>query len=67
MLDERIAALTELREHLTNCIGCGCLSLEECPLRNPGDELGQDGAGPSRLTSIVGEAKSGEEFAPESE
>ena len=27
------------------CIGCGCLSLEQCPLRNPNDVLGQEGAG----------------------
>ncbi|ADP69770.1 transcriptional regulator, MerR family [Rhodomicrobium vannielii ATCC 17100] len=66
MLDERIAALTELREHLINCIGCGCLSLEECPLRNPGDELGHEGAGPRRLASIVGEARS-QEGQPEPE
>lgn len=49
MLDERITSLTTLREHLTNCIGCGCLSLEECPMRNPDDQLGRDGAGPRRL------------------
>ena len=36
-LDEQIAALTELRDGLTSCIGCGCLSLERCALSNPGD------------------------------
>lgn len=44
-LDERIASLTALRDHLTGCIGCGCLSMQDCPLRNPGDELGEKGHG----------------------
>jgi MerR family redox-sensitive transcriptional activator SoxR len=44
-LDGRIEALQRLRDHLDNCIGCGCLSVERCPLYNPGDRLGQDGAG----------------------
>jgi MerR family transcriptional regulator, redox-sensitive transcriptional activator SoxR len=48
-LDERIAKLTQLREHLTGCIGCGCLSLKECPLRNPWDRLGDRGPGPQLL------------------
>jgi MerR family redox-sensitive transcriptional activator SoxR len=49
MLEQRIVNLTQLRDQITSCIGCGCLSLEECPLRNPGDELGRDGSGPRRL------------------
>lgn len=49
MLEERIVSLTQLRDQITSCIGCGCLSLEDCPLRNPGDELGKQGAGPRRL------------------
>lgn len=44
-LDERIARLTRLRDQLTGCIGCGCLSLRDCPLRNPWDELGAEGPG----------------------
>jgi MerR family redox-sensitive transcriptional activator SoxR len=48
-LDERIAKLTRLRDHLTGCIGCGCLSMRECPLRNPWDELSAEGAGPRLL------------------
>lgn len=48
-LDDRIARLTALRDQLTGCIGCGCLSMEACPLRNWGDELGQRGAGPQLL------------------
>jgi MerR family redox-sensitive transcriptional activator SoxR len=43
-LDERIDALRHLRDRLTGCIGCGCLSLEACQLVNPDDALG--GAGP---------------------
>lgn len=48
-LDRRIAILAKLRDGLTDCIGCGCLSTEKCPLRNPGDKLGRDGPGPRRL------------------
>ncbi|MDH4611067.1 redox-sensitive transcriptional activator SoxR [Pseudomonas sp. BN102] len=48
-LDERITRLTLLRDQLAGCIGCGCLSLEACPLRNPCDELGGEGAGPRLL------------------
>ncbi|CAD5199894.1 redox-sensitive transcriptional activator SoxR [Pseudomonas sp. FEN] len=44
-LDERIAQLTRLRDKLDGCIGCGCLSMENCPLRNYGDVLGVDGSG----------------------
>jgi MerR family transcriptional regulator, redox-sensitive transcriptional activator SoxR len=44
-LDEQIAALTRLRDGLTSCIGCGCLSLERCALSNPGDVAGRDGPG----------------------
>jgi MerR family redox-sensitive transcriptional activator SoxR len=51
MLQERIVSLMQLQDQIASCIGCGCLSLEECPLRNPGDELGKQGAGPRRLMS----------------
>ncbi len=44
-LDERIQKLTRLRDEMDSCIGCGCLSLTQCPLRNPEDVLGQEGAG----------------------
>jgi MerR family redox-sensitive transcriptional activator SoxR len=47
-LDERIKQLARLRDHLTDCIGCGCLSLETCVLSNPDDILGERRAG-SRL------------------
>jgi MerR family redox-sensitive transcriptional activator SoxR len=45
-IDERIALLTRLRENLTGCIGCGCLSLDRCQLANPGDRAAQSGPGP---------------------
>jgi MerR family redox-sensitive transcriptional activator SoxR len=44
-LDQRIRRLTGLRDQLDGCIGCGCLSMGVCPLRNPWDELGKEGAG----------------------
>ncbi|MCC5883864.1 MAG: redox-sensitive transcriptional activator SoxR [Halomonas sp.] len=44
-LDERIDRLTHLRDQLDHCIGCGCLSMGECPLRNPDDTLATEGAG----------------------
>ena len=44
-LDEQIAALTELRDGLTSCIGCGCLSLERCAMSNPGDTAATVGPG----------------------
>ncbi|MGW7199767.1 redox-sensitive transcriptional activator SoxR [Streptomyces chryseus] len=40
-LDERIKQLGRLRDHLTDCIGCGCLSLESCVLSNPDDVFGE--------------------------
>ncbi len=49
LLDERIAALTALREQLTACIGCGCLSLTRCKLYNPSDVAAVRGAGPRYL------------------
>ena len=48
-LEHRITTLTRLRDQLTGCIGCGCLSLKTCPLRNPGDELAAEGQGPRLL------------------
>ncbi|MBD8273098.1 redox-sensitive transcriptional activator SoxR [Pseudomonas fluorescens] len=44
-LDERINKLSQLRDKLNGCIGCGCLSMEACPLRNQGDQLGERGPG----------------------
>jgi MerR family redox-sensitive transcriptional activator SoxR len=53
-LDERIEQLKRLRNTLDDCIGCGCLSIENCRLRNPKDRLGENGAGPRRL--LTGQA-----------
>ena len=51
-LNERIDQLTRLRDQLGDCIGCGCLSISDCPLRNPADELSEQGAG-ARLLELV--------------
>ena len=45
-IDQRIAELERLRRGLTECIGCGCLSLDRCRLANPGDRAGRRGPGP---------------------
>lgn len=44
-LDEQIAALSRLRDGLSSCIGCGCLSLDRCALSNPGDMAALEGSG----------------------
>ena len=44
-LDERINRLQTLRDELDECIGCGCLSINKCKLRNPQDILAQTGKG----------------------
>jgi MerR family redox-sensitive transcriptional activator SoxR len=49
-LEQRIADLSRLRDQIDQCIGCGCLSLGDCPLRNPDDELAEQGPGPHLLT-----------------
>ena len=48
-LDARIRSLEQLRDELGDCIGFGCLSIDRCPLRNPGDALGEEGAGAQLL------------------
>jgi MerR family transcriptional regulator, redox-sensitive transcriptional activator SoxR len=48
-IDEQIALLERLRDQLTSCIGCGCLSLQVCALFNPGDEAAALGEGPRYL------------------
>ncbi|MBN9624255.1 MAG: redox-sensitive transcriptional activator SoxR [Actinobacteria bacterium] len=45
-VDERIAELERLKAGLTECIGCGCLSLDRCKLSNPDDRAARLGAGP---------------------
>jgi MerR family redox-sensitive transcriptional activator SoxR len=60
-LDARIDELQRLRDDLTGCIGCGCLSLRTCTLTNPADRLGQTGPGARRLMPkgpLVGPADS---------
>jgi MerR family transcriptional regulator, redox-sensitive transcriptional activator SoxR len=52
-LDDRIVRLKRLRDELTNCIGCGCLSLDSCPLYNPGDALAREGSGPRLLDARI--------------
>lgn len=52
-LDERIAELERLRDDLTGCIGCGCLSLRRCTLLNAADRAASNGAGARYL---LGEA-----------
>lgn len=44
-LNDRIAMIERLRDRLDGCIGCGCLSLDVCPLYNPGDRIGEEGPG----------------------
>lgn len=44
-LDDQIATLHAVRDRLTTCIGCGCLSIDVCTLLNPDDEAGELGTG----------------------
>jgi MerR family redox-sensitive transcriptional activator SoxR len=48
-LDQRIRHLQQLRDDFTDCVGCGCLSIDRCRLANPRDQLGKHGPGPRRL------------------
>lgn len=48
---ERIAELERLEAGLTECIGCGCLSLDRCQLANPGDRAARQGPGPRAWVS----------------
>ncbi len=48
-LDRRIGLLTRLRDRLEGCIGCGCLSMEHCPIQNGNDHLATTGNGPRLL------------------
>jgi MerR family transcriptional regulator, redox-sensitive transcriptional activator SoxR len=50
-LDEQIAALTQLRDDLDGCIGCGCLSLQRCRLSNPADVAASEGPGATYLAA----------------
>ncbi len=48
-LDARIAQLERTRDKLDGCIGCGCLSLKQCKLYNPDDQLAAEGSGPRKV------------------
>lgn len=48
-LDQRIKRLEQLRDKFTDCVGCGCLSIDRCKLANRNDKLGEVGDGPRRL------------------
>ena len=48
-IDAKIEALQTLKESLSGCIGCGCLSLNQCKLYNPKDRINHRGAGPRFL------------------
>jgi len=52
-LEARIEQLMALKDQLDQCIGCGCLSLSDCPLRNPDDRLAAEGPGPRLLMKRV--------------
>jgi MerR family redox-sensitive transcriptional activator SoxR len=55
LLDQRIDALVAVRDSLDSCIGCGCLSMRQCALYNPQDELGSQGSGPRRKVAVLDE------------
>jgi MerR family redox-sensitive transcriptional activator SoxR len=57
-IDQRIATLEALRDRLTTCIGCGCLSIDACGLLNPDDEAAQIGSGAHYLRRDSGRASS---------
>jgi MerR family redox-sensitive transcriptional activator SoxR len=50
-IDARIAELERLKAGLTECIGCGCLSLDRCKLANPDDRAARQGPGPRMWVS----------------
>jgi len=52
-LEARIQYLENLNNSLTGCIGCGCLSMKNCPLYNPEDKLAEEGEGPVLLDKKV--------------
>jgi MerR family transcriptional regulator, redox-sensitive transcriptional activator SoxR len=58
-IDARIAELERLRRGLTQCIGCGCLSLKICTLLNPGDSASADGPGPRYWVGSSGRRQRG--------
>jgi len=63
-LDARISELEKLRDELTGCIGCGCLSLRTCRLVNRDDIAAEDGPGSYLLADRGGPGGEGERPAP---
>lgn len=55
-LDRRILQMQKLRKGLGDCIGCGCMSIDKCPLRNRNDHLAAKGPGPRRLLVAGGKS-----------
>lgn len=51
-LDNKMKQIESLRENLTGCIGCGCLSMKKCHLLNPDDILHENGDGAQRLVDV---------------
>ena len=51
-IDARIGLMEQIRDQLDSCIGCGCLSLNNCALYNPSDRAGRGGAGPRHITRM---------------
>lgn len=58
-LNYRINYLTELKDSLSGCIGCGCLSLKSCPIYNPEDVMREQGSGPVILDKRTDEIRTG--------
>ena len=56
-LEQKILQLTQLKESLSSCIGCGCLSLNSCPIYNPDDMLAKEGQGAVILDKTISKIK----------
>jgi MerR family redox-sensitive transcriptional activator SoxR len=67
LIEARIAALTRLRDALSSCIGCGCLSLAACALYNPADGARRRGAGPRYLLGDTPSAVMAEASEPDTD
>jgi MerR family redox-sensitive transcriptional activator SoxR len=52
-LNDRIRYMENMRDYLTGCIGCGCLSMKNCPLYNENDKLSAQGTGPVILDKVL--------------
>ena len=64
VLDQRIDVLMRLRDRLSSCIGCGCLSLRTCALFNPNDAAQVRGSGPRYLLGDVPQQPVGKVESP---